>query len=221
MKPKFSFKYFRNRLRHDRFLKLASDGLDRCGIIFRPYYLVLEGLFDQSIAELESGFDDYELAFLNEAEMTEIAQIPGRYVTESQLLQRLREGMLCFALKKDRELAAFTWIDLNQCHFTGHTFSLKEDEAYLFDAWTMVPFRGKKVAPYLRYQTYKELEKRGRNRLYSISEYVNTSAIKLKKKLNARHLELAVFINFFNLRQFHFLLRKYENTSGTREYTMR
>ncbi|MGD2129438.1 MAG: hypothetical protein PVJ33_01385 [Lysobacterales bacterium] len=210
MRPGFSFKYLRNRLRHDSFLKLTSDALDRCGIILRPYYLVLEGRFGQSIVELESGFDDYQTGFLDECDMAEIARIPGRYTTEDELLKRLEDGMLCFALKQHGELAAFNWIDLDRCHFTAHTFPLKDDEAYLFDAWTMVPFRGKKVGPYLRYQTYKELERRGRYRSFSISECVNTSAIKFKEKLNARHLELALYVNLFNKRQFQFSLRKYE-----------
>ena len=210
MTPGFSFRYFRNRLRHDRLVKLASDGLDRCGIIIRPYYLVLEGLFGQSNLELESGFDDYQPGFLDECDMAKIAQIPGRYTTEDQLLQRLEDGMLCFALKQHGELAAFNWINLDQCTFPSHIFPLKHDEAYLFDAWTMVPFRGKKLAPYLRYQTYKEMQRRGRHRLYSVSEYVNTSAIKFKKKLDARNLELAVFVNLFNKRQFQFSHRKYD-----------
>jgi len=66
----------------------------------------------------------------------------------------------------------------------------------LFDLYTLISFRGRGIAPYLRYQMYKELFRLGRKRLYSISNRYNTASIRFKTKLNAKilysgvHLEL-------------------------------
>ena len=82
--------------------------------------------------------------------------------------------------------------------FEGQFFALKQGEAYLFDAWTLMQYRGKKVAPYLRYQTYKAMAKRGVANFYSISELVNSSTRKFKNKLHAREIEFAVYVCIFN-----------------------
>ena len=70
-------------------------------------------------------------------------------------------------------------------------------------------YRGKGIAPYLRYQCYKLLEKEGVNTFYSISEYFNFSAIKYQKKFNAKPLELCLSIKLFKINIWNFTLKKY------------
>ena len=70
-------------------------------------------------------------------------------------------------------------------------------------------YRGKGIAPYIRYQLYKELTKLGRNKLYSISDFFNAPAIKFKKKLNAKSHKLILFIEIFNKWRFSLLIKKY------------
>ena len=60
------------------------------------------------------------------------------------------------------------------------------------------PYRGKNLAPYLRYKSYEMLKEMGRDKLYSISEYFNSPAVKFKQKLNAKKLKIILFINLFN-----------------------
>jgi hypothetical protein len=62
--------------------------------------------------------------------------------------------------------------------------------------YTMEPYRDKNLAPYLRYQSYGILNKTGRSKLYSVSEYFNSSSIKYKQKLNAKNLKLVLFIDY-------------------------
>ncbi len=118
-------------------------------------------------------------------DMKVISDIPHRGFSEDQLLLRLKEGKMCFGVKHEGTIAAFTWCNLDECHYKGCRFPLKKDQAYLFDAYTMDSFRGRGIAPYIRYQLYRELEKIGRMTLYSISERFNPSSIKFKEKLNA------------------------------------
>jgi hypothetical protein len=199
----------KNKLRYSSFLRIVLDGIAKTGIRIFPYYIVLEGLFNRSLSHLESGFDEYELCFLKPQDMKTISSVPGRNFTEEYLLQRLQNGQKCFGVKYRGELAAFTWCDFQQCNFRWRKFLLTDDEAYLFDAYTLMSFRGKEIAPYIRYQCYKELAKSGKHKLYSISECVNTPSIKFKKKLNAKYPELRLSIELFKKWSFDLHLKKY------------
>ena len=141
--------------------------------------------------------------------MKTISSISGRHITEEYLLERLRNGQKCFGLKYRGELAAFTWCDFDKFSFKLCGFPLKDNEAYLFDAYTLMHFRGKGLAPYIRYQCYKELAKSDRHKLFSISEYVNTPSIKFKKKLNAKLIELHLSVELFRKWSFDLHLKKY------------
>ncbi len=195
----------KNKLRYSSFLRIVLDGMSKIGIRITPYYIVLEGLFNRSIPHFETGFDEYDLGFLGPNDMKEISLIPDRNIPEEKLLIRLKEGKKCFGVKYKGELVAFTWCDFIEYTCNDHRFLLKENEACLFDAYTLMSFRGKGIAPYIRYQCYKELYKMGRHRLYSISDCFNTSSIKLKKKLNAKLLELCLYIGLF--KKWHLNLR--------------
>jgi hypothetical protein len=113
------------------------------------------------------------------------------------LQRRLEKGKLCFGAKYRGELAAFTWFELDLLDAGRYCRPLARDEAYLFDAYTPIPYRGKGIAPHIRYLGYKELEKLGRTRLYSISLYFNTPAVNFKRKLGARFLELRLLVRVF------------------------
>ena len=78
------------------------------------------------------------------------------------------------------------WINIKERGFKETIIQLKSDEAYLWNMYTMESFRGMNIAPYLRYKSYEVLKGMGRDKLYSISEYFNTPAIKFKLKLNAK-----------------------------------
>ena len=86
---------------------------------------------------------------------------------------------------------------------------IKENEAYLLNMFTFNSFRGKNLAPYLRYYCYRYLENRNITIKYSISNYFNKSAIKFKKKLNSKHLILYVNIELFKKLQWHFVLKRF------------
>ena len=103
------------------------------------------------------------------------------------------------------------WANLSKCESQGGalSFLLKKDEAYLFDARTFQTYRGKNLAPYLRYELYKHLEKMGRSNLYSITEFFNIGAIKFKKKLKVRPLKVYLHVTFFKKYYYTILLKRY------------
>ncbi len=199
----------KNKLRYSSFLRVVLDGIAKAGIRIDLYYIVLEGLFNRSLSYLETGFDEYELCFLSPQDMKTISSIPDRNFTEEYLLERLRNGQKCFGLKYCGELAAFTWYNFDWCTFKLNKFPLKDNEAYLFDAYTLMHFRGKGLAPYIRYQCYKELAKSNRHKLFSFFTYFNTPSIKFKKKLNAKFIELRLSVELFRKWSFDLHLKKY------------
>ena len=88
-------------------------------------------------------------------------------------------------------------------------FPLKDDEAYLCSAVTFRAYRGKNMAPFLRYELYKHLNQIGRTNFYSITEFFNTSAQKFKEKLGAKPIKLGLYVGLFNRWQWSITLKKY------------
>jgi len=150
------------------------------------------------VHDLEVQRNEYELGFLGLQDMKVIGSIPFREISYEEVLTRLKEGKMCFGAKQEGNLAAFSWCDIEEFNFKGLGFPLRKNEAYLFDAYTFDSFRGRGMAPYLRYQLYKELAKMGRHRLYSVSERFNASSLRFKRKLNARVIGSGLYVGIFD-----------------------
>jgi GNAT superfamily N-acetyltransferase len=213
--------YFKNLWSKVRFsspLRIVTDILGRLGVRITPYYVYLEGLDRADLSSLKTNFTGYETVLLESQDMKEIAEIPGRKnLTEQSFLDKLDQGHLCLGMKHDGKLAGFNWANLSELTFSANTcFTLKDNEAYLYDAYTLMDFRGIGIAPYIRYRCYQQLEQLGKNRLYSISLAFNTPAINFKKKLNAELYELRLFIDIFRKWEFNMRLKQYSNTEPER-----
>ncbi len=209
--------YFKNlwvKIRFSSPLRIITDILGRLGVRITPYYIYLEGLDYADLSSLKTDFTGYETVLLGSQDMKEIAEIPGRCnLTEQSFLNKLNQGHLCLGMKHDGKLAGFNWANLTELTFSASTcFKLKNNEAYLYDAFTLMDFRGIGIAPYIRYKCYQQLEQLGKNRLYSISLAFNTPAIKFKKKLNAEPYELRLFIDIFRKWELNVRLKKYCNS---------
>lgn len=197
------------KLKYSGIVRLFLDAFGRIGVQITPYYIVMEGLFEDLKPYLGTGFEAYDVGFLGHDDMQAIAAIPGRNISEVELIERLENGNLCFGLKLNGDLGAFTWCHLAEYRGLGRIKPLAQDEAYLFDAYTLFPYRGKGIAPYIRYQLYKELAKLGKHKLYSYSDAFNASSLNFKKKLNAKITEKHLSIDIFRRWQLNFLIRKY------------
>jgi hypothetical protein len=103
------------------------------------------------------------------------------------------------------------FINLAVCDFASLNLALKDDEAYLTYMFTMDSFRGKNLAPYLRYKSYEILKHMGRNKIYSVSVLFNSSAIRYKEKLNAKNLKLLLYIELFKRLKWSFTLKTYKS----------
>jgi len=194
------FKKLIYKIRHGMILNVIIRRLDKIGIEINPFYWIREAVDPKSLENIKGKFKDYTFNFFGPEEMKIIGQFPDRSrgLREEKLIERLDEGKKCFGAKFKGEIAAFTWFNFNECTFPHCYAQLKQGEAYLFDMFVHPKFRGKNLAPYLRYQQYLALQEMGIKSLYSVSEYFNKPAVNFKKKLNANFLEAIWYIKLFN-----------------------
>ena len=174
--------------------------LKLAGFVIEPYYLVQEGLFGVVDFETEKNYNNFEFTELGLQDMPALDRFDGRSIRKETLQKRIKQGHKCFALKTDGSIAAFTWCNPNEIHhYKLSSRTLKQREAYLYDAQTHYNFRGRNLAPYLRYKSYYALNLMGFDILYSCSDYFNRPAIRFKQKLNARFLSIGMNLNLIGL----------------------
>jgi len=190
-------------------LRFLFNKLRYTGIHIIPYYLTQEHLNHELKPNIEAEQGPVVVSLLSPKEMeTMYAELASKGLALNRAILA-KHRCECFVLKVKEEIVASSWCDLHWCHYEFLSFPLKEDEAYLCNAVTLNSYRGKNLAPFLRYEIYKYLDQIGRTKLYSITEYFNTPAKKFKEKLGARQLKLVVCIRFFKRGIWNITLKKY------------
>jgi len=195
---------------YGQILTWILNALPSLGINISLFYLLLEGDFGTEIPMCPDDFKGFTFGILDEEEIGIIANIPRRGIDSGVQIERHKKGMPCFGVKSNGEIVAFNWANLKECHSKWHRFSLKEDEAYLFDMYTLKSHRGKNIAPFLRHRTYRALKGMGKTKFYSYSSFLNKSAVRFKKKLNARILKLYLFVELFGMFERSWVLKNYK-----------
>lgn len=200
--------WLRNIVRHGLVLHGITNRLAGIGIDIHPYYWVQEGIKGYNPPEIKGNPLEYSIKYLNLEEVTEISRIiPGPH--KQEVLNVFNNGQLCVGLLHNNGYAAYMFIELNDFIFKNKTFKLADNEAYLLNMWTFDGYRGKNLAPYLRYQCYLLLKEMGRDMVFSVSAYFNKSSIRFKKKLNAKNLKLYLYVGLFKKYHWNFLLKEY------------
>lgn len=196
--------------RYGTLLLSLQRRLYRLGININPFYLVLERQSETDIPELKDNLEDYRFEFLTSEDIITISQTDLIRGEETDFKKWVDQGWKCLVAKHQGKVVAYTWIDLEECHFIGDRFRLKDNEAYLFNMYTANSFRGKNIAAYLRYETYKALKEMGRDTCYSISELANKPSIKFKQKLGAKFLKKSLYIELFKKIRLRIPLKTYK-----------
>jgi len=200
----------RHNLRHGLFLLSVFIRLPRIGIEIEPFYLFHEGLFDERGLCVRPGLWPCEVCLLTPNDMQIISGFSDSGFSEKQLLNMLSGSCQCLGVKYRGHIVAYQLYSLRRCRINRFSFPLKNDEAYLFGAVTIRKYRGKNLAPYLKYSLYKHLRDIGRTNCFAIANLFNAPSIKFRKKLNARILRLFLYINFFKKYRRIILLKDYK-----------
>lgn len=188
----------------------AAERLSRHFFIM-PFYVVRESLSAQNEIELDPDLQPVEAFVLARDEIVALAGHEETPWSATQLLGRMDEGQICMGLRGGDKLLAYTWG--GERPVAGDWLGLdplKENEAYLHDAYCFKAYRGRKLIPYLRRRMYEHFAERGRDSFLSISTYTNTSSIRFKRKLGAMVSGLYLRVRLTRRFQRSFLLKNYE-----------
>jgi hypothetical protein len=198
----------RTKVRYGMIVHVIRRHILRLGIEISPYYLFIEGVEKSAVPVIKGLEPDYSTGIFIPEDM-KLMHNNGSGFSPEDFLGFLRTGQKCIGVKYKGEVAAFMWINLSELKYKSFRMLLKSNDAYLWNMYTMDAFRGKNLAPYLRYKSYEILHEMEKDTFYSISEYFNTPAIKFKRKLNARILKLSVYIRLFKKFERNFTLKSY------------
>jgi GNAT superfamily N-acetyltransferase len=206
-------KKIRLKIRYGLTLQGIRNQLFKIGIEFSPYYLFQEGINVTEIPEIKGMDTDYSCELLKPEDMKTIGAINNAGFSEEKLLALLKTGELCLGIKHNNEIAAYMWVNFTELKYKSTTIHLKEDEAYLWMMYTREAYRGKNLAPYLRYKSYEMVKKMGRDKLYSVSDYFNSPAVAFKMKLNAKKLKLILFVQFLGKLYRSFIIKSHYSSN--------
>ncbi len=185
--------------------------LAKIGIQIAPYYWFQEGYHKNALPALRDEAD-ISFGFLDAADLKMLASMePDAFPNErlAELLERLRRGKQFFGARYRNEIIAMTFIDLDEANFLGGSVHLDSHEAYLGDMFTRERFRGKNVAPHLRYRTYVALGELGKRSFYSYSDAFNPAALRFNEKLQAKVLWVGLYVEIFGKYRWHWKLKNY------------
>jgi len=186
-----------------------SKILGKLGIKTALFYITRELLDDNVELNLEPKLKPITCGFLSPSDVKELYSKTEISNLAEEFDAWLESGCLCFALKYNQEYAAYMWCNLHECNSDFYPFPLKQGEAYLFKARTIIEYRGKNLAPFLRYQLYNKLIEMGYTTFYSITGYFNKSAVNFKRKLKAQNIKLCFHIGLFHKLMLNITLKEY------------
>ncbi len=194
-------------------MKSTADWVRRnLKLSFLPYYLTEEAL--EPVKFTDNDPAGFEVCLINTKDLEEAAFLNHAHKLE-HWKALLDKGHIFIALKKSDKLAAYCWVDPEEFSFRAGSSPLGPGDVYLYNAFTLEEFRGLGLAPYLRKHCYQVLRAQGFRRLFSITEYFNTSAINFKKKLGARFISCNLRLSFRNREFCHLLLARYNSQQAT------
>lgn len=204
----YRIKWLSNIIKHGLFWHGVRNNLAKIGLDLMPYYWVKEATSQITPPKLRGEDTNFEISIFGETEINYIKDtIIG--IEQKDLLADLKNGEICIGLKNSGEIAAYMFIKCKPFTFRNRYFNLMDTESYLHSMYTFESYRGKNIAPYLRYQSYKYLEKENIKTYYSVSEYFNKSTIRFKEKLNSKPINLYLSVLLFKRWNYNFTLKSY------------
>ncbi|GGW27871.1 hypothetical protein [Arenibacter certesii] len=199
---------FREVIKNGMLLFGVKNRLARIGITIMPYYWVQEEFETCAEPQIKGDVSEFKVRELNLDELMLVSKgIENLHL--DVLEKQYNECLLCLGLEHNNQIAAYMIIGVKDLHFRGRLFPINNNEAYLSSMWTFHDFRGRNLAPYLRYKSYQVLKEQGRDIKYSISEYFNKSTLKFKNKLNSKPLQLFIYFDLFGKWKRNYLLKSY------------
>jgi len=185
--------------------------LRKMGLTLEFYYVHVGRPSDlQDVNESwEPKLAEYEAGFLHEEDMSEVASCE-EWLSEELLLDRMRRGLKCFAVKHRGQIVSYLWCAFEEIACACYQTKLKENEVHLFNAYTRPDYRGKGLAPFMRYQCYNALSNMGIEKFYSVCDVFNAPSVRYKEKTNTPLHKLGLFFALGDKYSRNWILKEYE-----------
>ncbi|MGA2841341.1 MAG: hypothetical protein ABSG18_14385 [Steroidobacteraceae bacterium] len=181
------------RLKHGLLTQEVLDRLARLGLVIYPYFVAQETASADPQPSLASG---HTLRMLTADDAAEMIRIDSRFRPGS-FISRLAQAE-CLGLFVESALVGYTWAKLDIAPIPGGSsaplFALQAHEAYLFDLFVDVGYRGRRLAEILRWAMQYDLARRGRTLYYSYTLAFNRSPRRLMARNGVRDIELRLFV---------------------------
>ncbi len=203
----YKIRMVRNRIKNGLFLFTLTNFLTRFGLEIDPYYWDNEGLEPAKEPIIKDISNTYEVVHVKADEIGIMHNIMG--LDSAELKKDIQNGQLCMGLKSNDEIVAVVFAKFNDVIYKKRTFELESNQAYILNLYTFESYRGKNLAPYLRYHCYKALKEKGIEKVFCITSYFNKSVLKSNNKLNIKHVSLNLHIGLFKRFHWNYILKKY------------
>lgn len=204
-------KKLRNRAKNGLLLHTFRNGLALLGLDFEPYWIYREGLDLGPEPSIKDDSNLYSMQKIDDQVIRDRFALMGWNTGELEFILSLEH--FSFGLYRESELTAFMIGWINQYAFKNKLFALKPNEAYLDSMFTFDEFRGRNLAPFLRYKSYEILAAEGYTECFSITQYFNKSSRRFKEKLNGYPTGLFLYFNLFKRFSRSLKLKEYGNAS--------
>ncbi|MBJ7880453.1 hypothetical protein [Gelidibacter salicanalis] len=203
----YKIRWISNIIKNGLFCHGIRNRLAKIGFDFMPYFWEI-GSIDIEPPQIRDDKSKYQLSVFGVEEITFIMNnVIG--IDHKDLMNDFKNGNTCLGIKYEEKISVYSFINHQNFSFRGRKFVLKPSESYVHNTYTFENFRGRNLAPYLRYQSYEYFKGKGIDKYYSISEYFNKPTIKYKQKLNVKPLKLYLSVILFKRWVFNFTLKSY------------
>lgn len=208
--PLYKLKLLRSRAKNGLLLLTFQNILMRLGFDIDPFVVTQEKLDYCKKPNLKENANLYSFRTLSAKEIENHYLLIGMDSCALEVL--LTSNHTAFGLFYQNQLAAYMMARFENYEFKSKGFWLEEDEAYMCGAYTYHDFRGKGLAPYLRFKCYEVLSEQGISKFVSITQYFNRPSLKYKAKLNAKYKNIYLYLEFFHKFNWLFKLKNYTIT---------
>ena len=199
-----------NKIRNGLFFFTLSNFLTRFGLNIYPYYWDKEEFIHVTEPKIKDNPAPYRVVQLTIGEIGIMNKVLG--IAPGKLENDIQEGHLCLGLKHKNKIVSMVFAKTQNFIYKERNIKLNNDQAYIYNLYTLEEHRGKNLAPYLRYQLYKTLEKMGVKEIYCITGYLNKPSLKSNRKLSIWHKQLFLYVGLFKKYHWHFKLKDYGAT---------
>ena len=156
----------------------------------------------------EPMLEEYDSGFLHEEDMREVASSQD-WQPEAMLLDRLQRGLKCFGVKHRGRIVSYLWCDFEEINAPCYKMKLKKSEVHICHVYTLREYRGKGLAPFMRYQCYDALNDMGIEKFYSHCDAFNTPSMRYKEKMNVPVQKVGFYCALGDKYSWNWILKDY------------